>query len=415
MSLLDLVREFVAISGESAWGGESLPRARELMLDLRKRGFTSVEIAELSDWRWDDSVVRGYTSDWGGVSDMVEKKMVISELRKLVSSGRTLDDVETFVSVDRLLKARGSSFEKVADESVKAMERGDSFEGLSKLNEELDSNKTTVLLLMHYMNVEKKFESIGFHISYRDAVLDAIEKLGGYNKLLRWMELNHSREDLERKIAQLILDANVQVVITQEAARQYNIYNEYHTTLFTIIASGWEMPALLIAPDVLKKFKSLKEIKDSLENIKNAEDAESKSNERIQAAETKFNESIHVEETKLNEKKQELAKVTEEISTVKKNFENSYSEIISKQKDFEKIMLIMKSSKEIVSLVDLITVPKQVHLKGNTVVKTLDLLLYSFLSIVQKEDISIEFKEIVQEHVPPLRDGFKQYHYLESF
>jgi hypothetical protein len=414
MSLLDLVREFVAISGESTWGGESLPRAKELMLVLRKHGFTSVEIAELSDWRWADSVVRGYTSDWGGVSDLIEKKRVISELRKLVSSERKLGDVETFIHVDRLLKARGSSFEKVVDESVKAMERGDSFEGLSKLNEELDSNKTTVLLLLHHIDVEKKFESIGFLPIYREAVLDAIEKHGGYKKLLRWMELNRSSEVLESKIAQLNLEGYAQAAKTQEAANQYNMYYEYNIALMSIIASGWEMPALLIAPDVLKKFKNLKEVNVSLQDIKDAEDAERKSNERIQAAETKFKESVQIEENKINEKKKELANVTKEIFILKKNFEESYSDIISKQKDFEKIMLIMKSSKEIVSLVDLITVPEQVHLKEETMLTSLDLLFFAILTKVRKEDTSAEFKELVEEHIPPLREGIKRFLYLRS-
>ncbi len=115
VSLLNLVREFVALSGESKWGGDSLPRVKELMVGLRRRGFTSLEVSELSGNRWKDSVVRGYTRDWGGVVDVSEKTRIMSALRELVSSNYTIESVEWFTKVDESIRLKQSTLEEVAE------------------------------------------------------------------------------------------------------------------------------------------------------------------------------------------------------------------------------------------------------------------------------------------------------------
>jgi hypothetical protein len=115
VSLLDLVSEFVALSGESEWGGDSLPKVKELMVELRRRGFTSLEVSELSGGRWADSVVRGYTRGWGGVVDVSEKMRIMSALRRLVSSNYTIESVEWFTKVNESIGLKQSTLEEVAE------------------------------------------------------------------------------------------------------------------------------------------------------------------------------------------------------------------------------------------------------------------------------------------------------------
>ncbi|MCX6641963.1 MAG: hypothetical protein NTV15_01050 [Candidatus Bathyarchaeota archaeon] len=115
MSLLDLVREFVALSDESEWGGDSLPKVKELMMELRRRDFSSFEVSELSGDRWSSSIIRVYTKGWGVVTDLSEKKRLFSDLRKLASSRHSLEDVEWFNRVDGSITRMGSTPEAVAE------------------------------------------------------------------------------------------------------------------------------------------------------------------------------------------------------------------------------------------------------------------------------------------------------------
>jgi hypothetical protein len=62
----DVIREFVWISLERPVRGERLRRAIQLMVELRKCGFSSGELAELSGGRWKSSTIREYTCNVGG-------------------------------------------------------------------------------------------------------------------------------------------------------------------------------------------------------------------------------------------------------------------------------------------------------------------------------------------------------------
>jgi hypothetical protein len=114
-SLLGVVREFVALSGEDGVRGSSLVRVKELMAVLRGCGFSSGEISELSGGRWDSVTVRVYTPGWGGVVDSGMKESILGLLRGLASSGRSLGDVSNFLDVERSVKLKQSSMERVAE------------------------------------------------------------------------------------------------------------------------------------------------------------------------------------------------------------------------------------------------------------------------------------------------------------
>ena len=55
------IKEYVEISMEHPVRGERLRRAIWLMIELRRCGFSSGELEELSGGRWKGSTIRGYT------------------------------------------------------------------------------------------------------------------------------------------------------------------------------------------------------------------------------------------------------------------------------------------------------------------------------------------------------------------
>ena len=64
--LYDTVSRFVEISRQIGVKG-SEPYVRELMATLRRSGFSSAEISELSGDKWSSTLVRQYTIGWVGL------------------------------------------------------------------------------------------------------------------------------------------------------------------------------------------------------------------------------------------------------------------------------------------------------------------------------------------------------------
>jgi hypothetical protein len=113
--LFDAVRRFVSLSEQVGVKGSD-PSVRELMTVLRSGGFSSSQISELSGGKWSGTLVRQYTVDWGGVDDSldVQRRNIMVVLRELVSSGKGVGDVEFALSLDKSVRAKGSSMGEVA-------------------------------------------------------------------------------------------------------------------------------------------------------------------------------------------------------------------------------------------------------------------------------------------------------------
>ena len=71
--LFDAVRRFVAISQQVGVKGSD-PQVKELMVTLRRSGFSSSQISELSGGEWSSTLVRQYTMGWGGVDKELDNQ-----------------------------------------------------------------------------------------------------------------------------------------------------------------------------------------------------------------------------------------------------------------------------------------------------------------------------------------------------
>lgn len=88
--------------------------AHTLMRQLKESGMNNDEISELSGGRWTPSTIKFYTP---GIkqSHPSQWEDSVALLDKLISSGLTLDDVETAVTVSEDLKSRGVNLDNVID------------------------------------------------------------------------------------------------------------------------------------------------------------------------------------------------------------------------------------------------------------------------------------------------------------
>ncbi len=114
MNIEELVKKFVALASKETLSKSENEEARKLMGQLKKAGMSNSEISVLSNGKWSESTVKGYNtgiktsepSPWGDA---------ISLLNDLISTGMSLDDVDTTLTIDKDLKSRDVGLDDIVE------------------------------------------------------------------------------------------------------------------------------------------------------------------------------------------------------------------------------------------------------------------------------------------------------------
>jgi len=160
------------------------PEVKELMVTLRRSGFSSSQISELSGGKWSSTLVRQYTMGWGGVDKELDnqRKSLMTPLRELVSSGIDINDVDRVLSIDRSVRAKGSSLEEVAELNSNLMNLDmmpREIGMLIKLSRELLEQHLTLGSVKVWMALDQELAKSGFNKNARMLIRDLCEKYGG--------------------------------------------------------------------------------------------------------------------------------------------------------------------------------------------------------------------------------------------
>ncbi|MFH8119742.1 MAG: hypothetical protein QXS37_02980 [Candidatus Aenigmatarchaeota archaeon] len=84
------------------------------MRSLRSKSFTNEEIEELTEGRWKNSTIKGYTIGIK-IKDAKAKESLVSMLNKLVYLGLSLDDIKSFLEKEEALRKKHLSLLEVSD------------------------------------------------------------------------------------------------------------------------------------------------------------------------------------------------------------------------------------------------------------------------------------------------------------
>lgn len=285
----EVVREFVALS-KVEWGyGDPLEgRVRELMCELRRGGFLSREVSELSGGRWSMSTVRDYSSGWGGVADSSEKVGLMGVLRGLASSGCSVEDVSRFLTMERSVRAKGSSFEDVAELDSVLRASGSDPEVLLRMSRELIAWRLSVKQVRERIDFESEMIS-KLGIGYPDVALVAsmCRDYGGLQGVKERIDLYKRIVDMRRILRS---QAEVRDRAQRDVAAAMDKYNEYkaaNESLLFLANMGWKtmvlatLPSLLRQSDSPEKFQMVLNGIDSIEQMRAEEETLSR---RIKAS-----------------------------------------------------------------------------------------------------------------------------------
>ncbi len=108
MKLDELIKRFKVLASKKSLTKAEQKEARDLMRELKKAGISNGEISELSNGKWAPSTVTFYTP---GIKPLHpnEWDSAVKLLNAMITSGLSLDHVETAVSISDQLQAAGVS------------------------------------------------------------------------------------------------------------------------------------------------------------------------------------------------------------------------------------------------------------------------------------------------------------------
>ncbi|MGD0330985.1 MAG: hypothetical protein ABSB40_11210 [Nitrososphaeria archaeon] len=198
-NLDEVIRKLRELAREKPLGPEDQETAVELMRDLRKGGFTSEEISEVTGRAWSSSSVRGLVANVK-VSDSGMKARAIDLIIKAVEKDISLDQVENAVSIKSRLDSKGTSLEEVAD-FLKVAEAAKASVGeLVKTINSLILSKITVDQLKQILEYKKRYELMGLTLDHLKNMYTLLEKYGRYEFVIQAINTYNSLVELQQNL-----------------------------------------------------------------------------------------------------------------------------------------------------------------------------------------------------------------------
>lgn len=183
---------------------EDLEKAKECMIDLKKNGFSSREISELTGGAWNSSTVRNYVSGVA-VTDSSEKARISTLLVGMIEKDISIKDVEDSVSINDAL-GNVSIMEVVSllgDSKSSGIRVSEILEMHKKITQLMDLNQ-----LKQVLDYQTKFESSNLSLDHLRKISDVCDSLGGFGKVLQALEEYGSLQVMEEERKKLLAGKN---------------------------------------------------------------------------------------------------------------------------------------------------------------------------------------------------------------
>lgn len=220
MRLEDIISELQQLAKLRPLRGEQQLRARQLLSELKRRGFPNAEISRLTGW--DESTIKQkYTRGVVAVGT-AEKDRAIDLLAELPARGLTLDSVEAFLPLKADLDDRNVKSDEVAALLQEMRTAHIQAEELARLPGELKRVGLSLAQLKEALSTVDSLGKLGYTFENLHAIMEAarsydepnefIKAVAAYDSLAKIEAelkiLNAEKEEREKTIS--ALDSKIQ-------------------------------------------------------------------------------------------------------------------------------------------------------------------------------------------------------------
>ncbi|RLI84609.1 hypothetical protein DRP07_00530 [Archaeoglobales archaeon] len=243
---------------------EELERAKDSMRELRRMGFSSEEISELSERTWSPSTIRQYAA-----SVKVEKgtrDLAIKMLAELVERGLTLSDVEMFLGMRKRLEELGISFEEFTNLLEELRRKNIELRDLIHVQRMLEDGLTSEEI-ESAVSCKSELQKLGINVDHVKRIVEVSKFYGGLNEFLeaveKFKELKSIRSELEKlEVLKRSLNSRIRELreeISNLEERRSKI--KYALNLFGELKKrGFDERALEVLRKAAEKYGGVKEV-----------------------------------------------------------------------------------------------------------------------------------------------------------
>jgi len=200
MNIEELAQKFVVLANKSALTKLEHAEAQKLMVELKKTGMSNAEISKLSGSRWSFTTVKGYTTGIKA-SEPSPWQDAISLLNDLISSGRSLKDVDTALTVDKDLKSRGIGFDDVVEVFLVADSASMDIAAVTQQIKQLNESGLSITKVGEAIDLKKTLEEAGFSLDSLPALASLAQKYDNPTKVLEALDAYTSLNEIHAEAA----------------------------------------------------------------------------------------------------------------------------------------------------------------------------------------------------------------------
>jgi len=199
--LEEAIRELRELAKKKPLNQEELGRAKEIMKELRKMGFSSEEISELSERAWNPSTIRQYAASVRVENNM--RDLVVKMLGELAERGLTLSDVEKFLSVQQRFKKLGVSFEEFAEFLEELRVNNIQLKDLISTHETLKEEGLTIEEVRATISCKSKLKKLGMDAEDLKKIVETSNLYGGLSEVLEAIQMFGKLESVKNEVEKL--------------------------------------------------------------------------------------------------------------------------------------------------------------------------------------------------------------------
>ncbi len=200
MNMEELMQKFIILAQKSALTKLEHAEAQKLMVELKKTGMANTEISKLSGGKWSESTVKGYTTGIKA-SKSSPWQDAISLLNDLISTGMSLDDVDTALTIDKDLKSRDVGWDDVAEVLLAADSASVDVATITQKIKQLQDSGLSLKNVGEVIELKGILEEAGFSLDSLPALVSLAQKYGDSTKVLEALDAYTSLNEIHANTA----------------------------------------------------------------------------------------------------------------------------------------------------------------------------------------------------------------------
>ncbi len=161
MNIEELIEKFMILASNDILSKTEHEEARKIMGQLKKAGMSNKEISALSNGKWSESTVKGYTPGIKATSPAPWQD-VVTMLNKIISAGMDFEAIDNAASLPYQLEEQGVTLEQAISLLDTAETHSMDLTAMTQLNDELKKHGLSPKDCQETLALKSELEAMGF-------------------------------------------------------------------------------------------------------------------------------------------------------------------------------------------------------------------------------------------------------------